>query len=307
VNLPIGVGAVAAAAFLLPKGVAGQPVGVDLLGLVLLGGSLVAILVPLIQGQDQGWPWWTYVSLVGGIILLVLFSSWEVRVARRGRSPLVPPHLFLHRAFTGGTILALVYFAAFTSIFFTISIFWQAGLGHTALQTGVVTIPFAVGSIVGAALSDRLASRLGRTVLVLGTGLVTLGLVAVWLMLSLIEAVDLNHWMLLAPLAAAGFGNGLFIAPNAQFIVATVDREEAGAASGVVGTMQRVGSAIGIAVIGSVFFGSLEITGRPTPSTLATAFGHSAAVSLAVSASFSALAFVLVFTLPSRAGRGADV
>lgn len=169
-NLPIGVVAVAAAAFLLPKGVAGQPVGVDLLGLVLLGGSLVAILVPLIQGQDQGWPWWTYVSLVGGVILLVLFGSWEVRVARRGRSPLVPPHLFSHRAFTGGTILALVYFAAFTSIFFTISIFWQAGLGHTALQTGVVTIPFAVGSIVGAALSDRLASRLGRTVLVLGTG-----------------------------------------------------------------------------------------------------------------------------------------
>lgn len=70
--------------------------------------------------------------------------------------------------------------------------------------------------------------------------------------------------------------------------------------------MQRVGSTIGIAVIGSVFFGSLEITGRPTPSTLATAFGHSAAVSLAVSASFSALAFALVFTLPPRAGRGAD-
>ena len=70
-------------------------------------------------------------------------------------------------------ILALVYFAAFTSIFFTISMFWQAGLGHTALESGLVSIPFAIGSIVGA-VAERPArgSGSGRTVLVLGTALV---------------------------------------------------------------------------------------------------------------------------------------
>ena len=64
------------------------------------------------------------------------------------------------------SILALVYFAAFTSIFFTISLLWQAGLGHTALESGLVSIPFAIGSIIGASQSDRLAQRLGRRVLV---------------------------------------------------------------------------------------------------------------------------------------------
>jgi EmrB/QacA subfamily drug resistance transporter len=306
VNLPIGVVAVAAAAFLLPKGAEGKAArGVDVLGLVLVSAALVAILVPLIQGQDQGWPLWTYLCLAGGVVLLALFASWEVRYTRRGGSPLVPPHLFSHRAFTGGTILALVYFAAFTSIFFTISLFWQTGLGHTALESGLVTIPFAAGSIIGSSLSNSLAAKLGRRVLVLGTALVTVGLVSLWLLLVGVAATDLTHWMLLVPLVVAGFGNGLFIAPNAQFIVATVDRQEAGAASGVVGTMQRIGSAIGIAVIGSVLFGSLEVKG-PGPEALATAFGHSAALSLGVSAAFAALAFALVFTLPKRVSRGWD-
>ena len=92
--------------------------------------------------------------------------SGSAASTRRGKSPLVPPHLFSHASFTGGVILALVYFAAFTSIFFTISIFWQAGLGHTALESGLVSVPFAIGSIVGASQSNRLAQRLGRTTLV---------------------------------------------------------------------------------------------------------------------------------------------
>ena len=110
--------------------------------------------------------------------MIALFALWERRVAARGGNPLVPPTLFSHASFTGGVLLALVYFAAFTSIFFTISLLWQAGLGHTALESGLVSVPFAVGSIIGASQSDRLAKRLGRTVLVIGTGLVSSGLIA---------------------------------------------------------------------------------------------------------------------------------
>ena len=87
--------------------------------------------------------------------------------------------------------------------------------------------------------------------------MVAIGLIALWLVLLLVPAADLTNWELLGPLLVAGIGSGLFIAPNAQFIVATVDRAEAGAASGVIGTVQRIGSAIGIAVIGSVLFGNL--------------------------------------------------
>ena len=310
VNLPIGVLALVAAAILLPSGRDDNrraSTGVDFIGLLLLSAGLVAVLVPLIDGQDQGWPLWTYVSLAAGVALIVLFARWELSVARRGKNPLVPPHLYSHAAFTGGTILALVYFAAFTSIFFSLSILWQTGLGYTALETGLVTLPFAIGSIVGASQSDRLSSALGRTVLVIGVGMVTVGLGSLWLVLLLVPASDVSGWTVLLPLLIAGVGSGLFIAPNAQFIVATVDRQEAGAASGVIGTMQRLGSAIGVAVVGSVFFGTLSLpAGRPSAADLATAFSDSAAASLGVSAGFALLAFALVFTLPRRIDRGYD-
>jgi hypothetical protein len=239
--------------------------------------------------------------------------------------------VFTHPSFTGGVLLALVYFAAFTSIFFTISLLWQAGLGHTALESGFVSIPFALGSIVGASQSNRLAERLGRTVLLLGTGLVSIGLISLWLVLLCVAPGDLTNWALLGPLLVAGIGSGLFIAPNAQFIVATVDRTEAGAASGVIGTMQRVGSAIGIAVIGSVLFGNLPSSFAPTAAqaaaaaqahgaegsdaikaaiqkivdhNLAVGFGHAATLALAVSAIFAIASFALVFALPKRVSRG---
>ena len=307
VNLPIGVAALIAAAVLLPAGRAGggsragegdRRSGIDWVGLLLVSAGLIALLVPLIEGQDAGWPLWTYLTLGAGVLLLVAFGAWEVAYTKRGRSPLVPPRLFRHPAFTGGIVLALVYFAAFTSIFFTISIFWQAGLGHTALESGLVSIPFAFGTIAGASQSNRLAQRLGRTVLVFGVAFVTIGLVWIWLDLLLI-GVDITNWELLPPLLIAGLGSGLFIAPNAQFIVATVDRSEAGAASGVVGVMQRVGSAIGIAVIGSVFFGTLVVTG-PSPAAVAEGFTTSATAAMAVSAAFSVLALLLVFVLPKR-------
>ena len=308
VNLPFGIAALVAAMFMLPNGSesGGRSSGVDFIGLLLLSGGLVAILVPLIEGQDQGWPVWTYASLGGGIALIALFGVWEVFVTRRGKSPLVPPHLFSHPAFTGGVILALVYFAAFVSIFFTISILWQAGLGHTALDSGIVSIPFALGSIVGASQSGKLAASIGRTVLVIGAGMVAVGLSALWLVLMLTTPGKLTGWDLLVPLLVAGIGSGLFIAPNAQFIIATVDRQEAGAASGVIATMQRLGSAIGIAIIGSVFFGTLTIQarGRPTQADLATAFTHSATCALAVSAAFAVISFLLVFALPKRVGFG---
>ncbi len=318
INLPIGVIALVAAAILLPKGSEGKKLSTDLVGLVLLAGSLVAILVPLIQGQDEGWPLWTYLSIAGGIVLLVLFAFWERAVVARGQEPLVPPHLFSHPAFTGGVILALVYFAAFTSIFFTISLLWQGGLGHTALESGLVSTPFAVGSIIGASQSDRLAQRLGRTVLAIGVGLLAIGLIALFVILLVVPTTDLTNWDLLGPMLIAGFGSGLFIAPNARFITATVDRSEAGAASGVIGTMQRIGSAIGIAVIGSVLFGvaDLDTVGSDiqagvmdgtyangdlaATSVLAAHFGPAATVALGVSAAFAVVSFFLVFVLPKR-------
>jgi MFS family permease len=236
--------------------------------------------------------------MVAGVGLIAIFALWERRAETTRGNPLVPPRLFAHPSFGGGVLLALVYFAAFTSIFFTIALLWQAGLGHTALQSGLVVTPFAIGNIIGASPSDTLAARFGRAVLAAGLGMVAVGITATWLVLALTPATSYSGWQLVAPLFIAGLGSGLFIAPNVDFIVATVNRGDAGAASGVIATMQRVGSAIGIAIIGTVLFGTLHFTRRPNSAALA--FGHSATLAMAVSAALSVAAFALVFTLPRR-------
>ncbi|GAA4685518.1 MFS transporter [Frondihabitans cladoniiphilus] len=319
VNLPIGVAALILAAIFLPKrdkSAPRPPAGLDWIGLLLVSAGLVAILVPLIQGQNEGWPLWTYITIAAGVVVMALFALWEVQYTKRGKSALVPPSLFKHPSFTGGVILALVYFAAFTSIFFTISLLWQSGLQHSALASGAVTIPFAVGSIIGSSQSNRLSSRLGRNVLIIGTALVAIALIWLWLLLSNVDGTSLTSWMLLAPLFIGGLGNGLFIAPNAQFIVATVDRRDAGSGSAVIAAIQRIGSAVGIAVIGSVLFGTLTIAKAPAPTSntpaaiaavkkaaldnVATGFTNASAHAMLVSAIFAVVAFALVFALPKR-------
>jgi hypothetical protein len=141
-------------------------------------------------------------------------------------------------------------------------------------------------------------------VLIIGVGLVVIGLVWTWLVFLLTtDPLAMTNWEILVPLFIAGLGSGFFIAPNAQFIVATVDRPDAGAASAVIGVMQRIGAAIGIAIIGSVLFGTLSVKG-PGASALATAFTKSAADAMVVSVCLSVVAFLLVFALPKQATAG---
>jgi EmrB/QacA subfamily drug resistance transporter len=299
VNIPIGALAVLAAVMLLPAGQRNPDTKADWPGLVLISAGLVALLTPLIEGQQTGWPYWTWISLAVAGVLVGIFIFWERHLQNNGGNPLVPPKLFRHPAFAGGVLLALVFFAAFTSIFFTIALLWQAGLNHTALSSGLVMTPFAVGNIIGAARSDIFAARFGRAVLTAGLGMVAIGVTATWLLLALTTPTHYSGWQLLGPLLIAGIGAGLFIAPNLDFIVATVEPNDAGAASGVIATIQRIGSAIGIAIIGTVLFGTLHI--KRGPDAVASAFGHSATLAMAVSAALSVAAFALVFALPQRA------
>jgi EmrB/QacA subfamily drug resistance transporter len=297
VNVPIGLVAVPLAAALLPRDATHRDrQRLDPVGITLLSAALLALLVPLIEGQRRGWPAWTYACLVGSALLFVALGWWLVRLERRGGDPLISPHLLRDRPFAAGTVLALVYFAGFTSVFFTLSILWQVGLGHSALSAGLVTLPFPVGSLVTAALSDRFSARLGRNVLVIGCAMVAAGLLAMLLVLE-VTGPHPAGWQMALPLAVAGLGNGLFIAPNIDFVLSAVPPREAGAASGVLNTGQRVGSSIGIAAIGTILFGTLHIAG---PEDAARAFVHSAELATLASAGLVLVALALVFALPRR-------
>jgi fucose permease len=137
-------------------------------------------------------------------------------------------------------------------------------------------------------------------VLIIGAALVAIGLGATWLILNNVGLADLNNWMLLPALFVAGAGNGCFLAPNVQFIVATVENSEAGAASGVVQTMQRLGTAIGVAVIASVLFDAVKIGPTSTPAIISAEFKTGATNAMLWSTILAVVAFVLVFSLPRR-------
>ncbi|MGH9068743.1 MAG: MFS transporter, partial [Acidimicrobiales bacterium] len=265
-NVPIGVFALVAAYRLLPSS-KGQGGSLDPGGIALVAVTLMLVLYPLVEGRTAGWPIWALAALGATVPSLAGFVYWQRRRIRSDRPPLVDIRMFRYRAFAAGTGLALTYFAGFTSVFFSLSLWLQLGLGRTALAAGLTILPFAVGSLVGASSSDLAARRLGPAVLQLGTAMVALGLGGT---LATIHVVGpgVAGVLLLPSLAFAGVGSGLTIAPNTNTVLARVPVASAGAAGGVLSTAQRVGTALGIAVVGVLLFGSLA---RGAPAAAASA------------------------------------
>jgi EmrB/QacA subfamily drug resistance transporter len=295
VNLLIGAVAIPMAAWRLPRGETRTRRGFDPVGLSLLTAGLLLLLVPLVEGQQAGWPAWTWICFGCCVPAFALLATWELGSDKRGGDPLLKPGLLRQTSFSAGAIFAIAFFGGFSSIFFTLSILWQEGLAHSALITGLVIAPYSVGTLIAAANSDKLSARLGRLVLVLGCMLLLIGLALVILVLHL-AGPGVTGWDLIGPLLLAGVGTGMTIAPNQDFVLATVPRHEAGTAAGILGTSQRVGTAIGIAIIGTVLFGSLKF--RPGAHAVASAFTHSAQLALLANLGFMIVALILVLALP---------
>ncbi|MGW7424557.1 MFS transporter [Streptomyces sp. NPDC054813] len=264
VNLPIGVAAFAAGLRLLPRFPAspGRREEFDPVGVVLLGAGVLALMLPLVQEQQ-----WTgrlkWALLPVGGVLLGLFWVWERRQGRLGRAPLVDLDLFSLRSFTLGALISLSYFAGFTTVFFVLALFLQNAAGYSALASGLTVLPFAIASAVGAALGGRLVVRHGRKLVVIGLGGVAVGLLGIAAVAWLVPLEDLG-WAAAVPMIIGGIGSGLAVSPNTTLTLTRVPVKRAGAAGGVLQTGQRVGSAAGIAVVGSVYFAHLANGGPAT-------------------------------------------
>ncbi|MYY00197.1 DHA2 family efflux MFS transporter permease subunit [Streptomyces sp. SID486] len=261
VNLPIGVAAFAAGLRLLPRLPApGKHEEFDLFGVLLLGSGVLALMLPLVQEQQ-----WTgrekWALLPVALVLLGAFWVWEKRQGTLGRAPLVDLALFSLRSFTLGALISLTYFAGFTTVFFLYALYLQNGLGYSALASGLTVLPFAVASAIGAALGGRLVLRFGRRLVVIGLAGVAVGLLGVVAAVQLVPGPNLG-WASALPLLVGGIGSGMTVSPNTTLTLTRVPVNRAGAAGGVLQTGQRVGSAAGIAVVGSVYFAHLANHGR---------------------------------------------
>ncbi|MGW4502337.1 MFS transporter [Micromonospora sp. NPDC004336] len=277
VNVPVGIAAVVLGWRLLPARPA-RPTDrrrLDPVGVLLLGAGVLLVLLPLVQQQWQSRAKWLLVP--AGLVALAGFWGWERWYARR-REPLFDLRLFGFRSYALGSLIALVYFGGFTAIFFIFTLYLQNGLGYSALVAGLAITPFALGSAAASALGGRIVNRFGRPLVAVGLLTVVVGLVAVVGVLELASPDASVPWLTAAPLLLAGLGSGLVIAPNQTLTLSQVPVPQAGSGAGMLQTGQRIGSAAGIAAVGSVFFSALA----GSDGDYSLAFRHSLLLAAAV-------------------------
>lgn len=230
--------------------------------------------------------WWLFPVAA---VLIAAFVVWERRVVRardaggRGGDPLLDIRLLTGTAgFASGVSLGTVYFVGFSGIWLVFALYFQTGLGYTPLQSRLAVTPFALGSASSAILGGRLVDRYGRLVTVAGLSLVVAGLGATALVLLLVPPGPAGI-AATAPLLVAGVGGGWVISPNTTMTLRRVPVRMAGSAGGALQTGQRIGAAIGTALLAGVYYAVLAGTGRNFPVAVSVAVaGATAAVFLAL-------------------------
>ncbi|MFD0903617.1 MFS transporter [Actinomadura sediminis] len=292
-NLPIGLYALVVGARVLPAPArTGRSGGLDLAG-TLLGGAAMSLLVyPLVQGRELGWPAWTLAMLAGSVPALALFVLHQLRRGRSGRTPLLRLSVFANRSYTSGVLFVIVFFGTITGFSLATGLFLQLGLGRTPLEASLAMAPWAVGAFLGSIVGGTTMNTLGRRVLHLGLVLMTAALAVLCAVFETAGAgLDDRH--LIAPFLLFGLGMGMIFVPLFDIIVAGIADHEVGSASAALESLQQLGASLGVAVLGTVFFGT---------------FGADAADALPAAARVAWLtlvltvaAFAVAFLLPRRA------
>jgi len=289
INLPIGVFAILAGLRLITP-IAGNPgLTNDWFGIVIASLALFLIVFPLIEGRTYDWPVWIFTMLIGAIPAIVAFVTWERNRDRTGRSQLLPMALICNRNSLLGIGITMVFFSGLPGFFMVLALFLQSGFGFTPFESGLETMFFPAGIFTASWISGRLGPRWLKLRLVLGAVILTFGMV---LSRQVIAGVGdaVGQWDLMVPLLIAGLGMGLTIAVLFQSILANVPPQDSGSASGALQAFQQMGAAIGVALIGQVFFSALAANGG----------GHEAyvvAVTQAMLYNISAFGLVAVLSL----------
>ncbi|MEU8003797.1 MFS transporter [Catellatospora sp. NPDC049111] len=299
INLPLGLLALLGAAKFLPESRSEHASRLDLTGVALVSAGALLLLYPLVQGRELGWPAWTFAMMAASLPVFALFGRQQIARRRGGGDPLVEPSLFRRRAFTGGLVAGLAFFSGMIGFGLAFSLYVQLGLGYSPLKAGLASVPQSLGIMVGFGIAGGagLTRKLGRRLLHLGLGVMaaaTAGFV-----ITLDQAgVGLTPWQLAPALGVFGLGMGLVMAPFFDIILAGVQPHETGSASGTLTAVQQLGSAVGIALLGTLFFNHIKLGPLgPDPASFADAMR----LVLWVVAALLAVTFLAAFLLPRQA------
>ncbi len=270
VNVPVGIGAIILGALFVPDEKSPHPLRVDYLGVVIIVVAMLMVMYPLVQGRELDWPWWTFASIAGSLVVFAVFAWYQIARDRSGASPLVVPRLFTARSFVAGIGLLGSFFAIVSGFFLVLTLFLQVGLGYSVLTAGLATIPFSLGVSVAAGLSGPvLVPRFGRRIVSAGPAMMALGF-ALFIGTIMIFGSTVAPWQLSLALLVAGIGMGFVVAPVYPFILAEVPIKDAGSASGITSAVAQIGGAVGIAAIGAIYFGLIGSEAAPSVASVRT-------------------------------------
>jgi EmrB/QacA subfamily drug resistance transporter len=287
VNVPLGILGLIGAMRVLPRTDRVPGTRLDPVGAVILSAAALALIYPLVQGRELGWPLWVFGVFAAGLAGLGAFAVYERRHSGRA---LITPSLLANGTYTSGLLVALCFFAAMIGLNLVLSLFCQIGEGFSPLRTGLTLAPFALGVAITAGPSFPLAQRFGRASIQAGLAVMAAGYVLLAVMIAS-SGAHVSTWDLVPGELLAGAGMGLALPPLFDFILAGVKDHEVGSASGVLNAVQQFSSALGIAVFATVFFAYIDAKHAPI-----TAMNSTTLFSIIP----LLLAFVAVFRLPRR-------
>ena len=217
----------------------------DVAGVVILAGSLLAMIVGVVQAQSWGWGSTRVIGLiVAGIALLFVFVLVELRTA----SPLVPPRLFRNRSVSLGVVTVILSFFALFAVLFFVSLYLQNVQGLQPIAAATRTLPLTLLFALSSLVAPRLTSRLGPG------PTITLGLLFVSFSLFGLTTLDAGsaYIGLWPSLCGLGIGLGLVVVASAEAIIGSVPVDDSGLAGGLQATAVQFGGVLGASVLGTI-------------------------------------------------------
>ncbi|MFI5682074.1 MFS transporter [Streptomyces cellulosae] len=251
INVPTGLAVLAALPVLVPAR-APQPARLDLPGALLVTAGTGLLIYGLVEAGDSGWTdAATLLPLAAAVALYAGFAAVE----RASRAPLMDLRMFARRPVLAGAFLMLIATALLIAYFFLGSVYLQHVQGFSPLKTGLLFLPVAVATGLGAHLASRLVGGIGsRAVAVTGMAIAAVGS----LPLTRLTADGSVYAGLLPGFVVTSFGLGTVFVTATTTALGMIEHHEAGLASGVVNTFHEVGGSIGVAVVSTVAASGIE-------------------------------------------------
>lgn len=290
INLPIGLLASLLSMFFLKESKNKVIRKFDVTGVLLLTAVLTCLIYPIIQGRELGWPVWSVGMLLGSFVLLAVFIRNQGQKAKRGGDPLLHLDLFRYRSFTIGVACLLFLFGVHNSFLLISAVYLQQSIHFTPLAASLYFVPMCLSFLVASLWASRRVSTWGIRLLQMGAGMMILSFV--------LQGVffESGHGILLL-FVLYGWGLGQIMPSLLNFSLKDIPAEYAGGASGVYSTIQQFSSALGVSMIGGVYFASVGKVG----------YWHAYQAAAVCMVGYMLVAVVLLERLRRKAGRSVGV